>query len=144
MSIKKIAAIIFLGIGALAIIALFFMTLDPKSQVRAVAQSKGTHYEELLVVMQNRTYEQLLKSNDDGSIVVHEGTWVPANEMPEGEKMFGKEKVAEFVAFNDKRDTGAGMRPQLSFENVSTLHPPDAAKLELWKEWRAKATADRK
>jgi hypothetical protein len=140
MSTKRIAGIIFLAIGVLAIIALFFITLDPKSQVRAIAQNKGTHYEELLVVFQNRSYEQLLKSNDDGSIVLHEGTWLPASEMPEGEKMLGKDKVANFVAFNDRLDTGAGKRPGLSLEEYTKLLPPDDEKLALWNEWKAKAS----
>ena len=138
---KKFVPILLLLIGVVAIITLFFLTLDPKSQVRAIAQSKGTHYEELLVVMQNRTYEQLLKSNDDGSIVRHEGTWMPANEMPEGEKMLGKEKVVKYVAFNDRLDTRGGMRSQLSLEEDSKLLPPSDAQLALWKQWREKAVA---
>jgi|GEM_PF-4610268 len=140
MSIKRIAALIFLAIGVLAIIALFFITLDPKAQVRAIAQNKGTHYEELLIVFQNRSYEQLLKSNDDGSVVVHEGTWIPASEMPEGEKMLGKEKVKQFVAFNDRLDTGAGKRPQLAFEDTTKLDPPTEAQMALWKEWKGKVS----
>lgn len=137
---KKFAAILFLVIGVIAIVALFFLTSDPKSQVRAIMQAQGAQHEEMLVVMQNRTYEQLLKNNDDGSIVVHEGTWVPATEMPEGEKMLGKEKVVKYVAFNDRLDTRGGMRPQLSFEETTKLLPPSDAQLALWKQWREKAT----
>lgn len=138
---KKFIALLFLAIGVLAIAALFILTNDPASQVRAVSHSRDGRYEELLVVMQNRTYEQLLRKPEDDSIILHKGTWIPANEMPEGEKLLGKEQVIKFVAFQGKLDPNTALRPQLMFEEASKLQSPDEKTLALWQEWRAKATA---